>query len=246
MIVVAAGLVPMATPALAADAVPPYIAAAISDGSRPAADLARDADRKPAEMLAFTGLTPGARVADALPGGGYFTRLFAKAVGPQGHVYAFVPDEVLKYSATAVERMKALAAEAGYGNISVLERPVSRFIAPEPLDLVWTSQNYHDLHNKDFGGDVAVFNRAVFAALKPGGVYIVLDHVADAGAAADVTEKLHRIDPEVVKREVLAAGFRLESASEALHRATDPHSAMVFDPAIRGKTDQFVLRFRKP
>jgi predicted methyltransferase len=232
--------------AYAAQSLPAYITAAVNDAGRPDADKARDADRKPGEVIAFAGIKPGEKVADFLPGGGYFTRLFAKTVGPKGHVYAFIPDEVLKLRATAADGIKALAAAPGYANVSVVQAPASEFKASEPLDFVWTSQNYHDLHNKNFGVDVAGFNKAVFAALKPGGFYIVLDHVAAADAPADVTETLHRIDPEVVKREVAAAGFKFEGASEVLKNSADGHGAKVFDPAIRGKTDQFILKFRKP
>lgn len=236
----------LATSAAVANALPSYITAAVNDVSRPDADKVRDADRKPGEMLAFSGLKGGAKVADMIPGGGYFTRLFAKAVGAQGHVYAFVPDELLKKRATAADGIKTLAADPGYANVSVLEGPVSGFNAPEALDLVWTSQNYHDLHNWTSPEDLAAFNKAVFAALKPGGVYIVLDHVATAGAPADVTETLHRIDPAVVKQEVAAAGFKFEGQSDVLKHPTDDHTAKVFDASVRGKTDQFVLKFRKP
>ena len=232
--------------AYAAQSLPAYITAAVNDAGRPDADKARDADRKPGQTLAFAGIKPGEKVADFLPGGGYFTRLFAKAVGPKGHVYACLPDEVLALRATAADGLKALAAAPGYANVSVVQAPAGEFKASEPLALVWTSQNYHDLHNKNFGVDVAAFNKAVFAALKPGGFYIVLDHVAAADAPADVTETLHRIDPEVVKREVAAAGFKFEGASEVLKNSADDHGAKVFDPAIRGKTDQFILKFRKP
>jgi predicted methyltransferase len=236
----------LGTSASAADSLPSYITAAVSDTSRPDADKASDTDRKPGEMVAFAGLKPGNKVADFLPGGGYFTRVFAKVVGPQGHVYAFVPEELLKMRAAAADGIKALSAAAGYSNISVIEAPVSGFAAPEPLDVVWTSRNYHDLHNKAFGGNFAAVNKAVFAALKPGGVYIVLDHAAAPGAPAEVTQTLHRIDPEVVKKEVVAAGFKLEGESDVLKQSADDHTAKVFDPSVRGKTDQFILKFRKP
>jgi predicted methyltransferase len=228
-----------------ANSLPSYIDAAVKDASRPDADKARDADRKPGEMLAFSGLKPGGKVADMIPGGGYFTRVFAKAVGPKGHVYAFVPDELLKRRATAADGIMMLAADPGYSNVSVVEGPINQFNAPEPLDLVWTSQNYHDLHNWVSVEDLAAFNKAVFAALKPGGVYIVLDHVAAAGAPADVTETHHRIDPAVVKQEVIAAGFKFEGASDVLKHSADDHTAKVFDASVRGKTDQFILKFRK-
>jgi predicted methyltransferase len=114
-----------------------------------------------------------------------------------------------------------------------------------PVDLVWTSQNYHDLHNFP-GLDVGVFNKMVFDDLKPGGIYLVLDHRAEAGSGARDTKTLHRIDPETVKKEVLAAGFVFVGGSDLLNQPGDNHSLKVFDPAVRGKTDQFILKFRKP
>jgi predicted methyltransferase len=225
---------------------PSYIEAAVTDAGRPDADRARDADRKPGDMVAFSGIKPGSKVADLIPGGGYFTRVFSKAVGPKGHVYAFVPDELLKKRATAADSIKTLSADSGYQNVSVIEAPIRGFNAPEPLDVAWTSQNYHDLHNWAPAEDLAAFNKAVFAALKPGGLYIVLDHAAAPGAPAEVTETLHRIDPEVVKTEVMAAGFKLVGSSDALKHPDDDHSTKVFDVAVRGKTDQFILKFRKP
>jgi predicted methyltransferase len=229
-----------------ANSLPVYITAAVNDASRPDADKARDADRKPGDMLAFAGLKPGGKVADVIPGGGYFTRIFAKAIGPKGRVYAFVPDELLKKRATAADGLKTLATDPGFSNVSVIEGPVNGFNVAEPLDLVWTSQNYHDLHNWVSPEDLAAFNKAVFAALKPGGVYIVLDHVAASDAPADVTETLHRIDPAVVKKEVVAAGFKFVGASNLLKHSADDHAAKVFDTSVRGKTDQFILKFRKP
>src|SRR5450755_4429176 len=229
----------IATNAGAASALPSYINAAVNDASRPDADKARDADRKPGEMLAFSGLKPGANVADMIPGGGYFTRLFAKAAGPKGHVYAFVPDELLKKRATAADGMKALAADPGFSNVSVVGGAISAFSTPEPLDLAWTSQNYHDLHNWDSAEDLAAFNKAVFNALKPGGVYIVLDHAAAVGSPLDVTETLHRIDAAVVKREVVAAGFKFEGTSDFLKISSDDKSARVFEAGGRGKPDKF-------
>ena len=229
-----------------ANALPPNINAAVNDSNRPDADKARDAERKPDAMLAFSDLKIGAKVADLVPGGGYFTRLFAKAVGAHGHVYAFLPDELLKKHPTAGEGIKSIAADTSYSNVSVIEAPINAFKVPEPLDLAWTSQNYHDLHNWASAADLAAFNKAVFAALKPGGTYIVLDHAAAAAAPADVTATLHRIDPAIVKQEVLAAGFKFVAASEALRHPEDDHTAKVFDASVRGKTDQFVLKFRKP
>lgn len=231
-----------------AAAIPANIAAAVADSTRPAADKERDANRKPAETLAFTGVKPGAQIAELLPGGGYFTRIFSKAVGASGHVYALVPARSPDAPADMPDfaaRVRAIAADANYANVSVVVEPFSQLGVPAPVDLVWTSQNYHDLHNLP-GLDVGVFNKMVFDDLKPGGIYLVLDHAAEAGSGGRDTATLHRIDPETVKQEVLAAGFVFAGSSDLLRVPGDPHTAKVFDPSIRGKTDQFILKFRKP
>jgi predicted methyltransferase len=227
---------------------PDAIAAAVADANRPAADTQRDANRKPAETLVFAGVKPGDRVAELLPGAGYFTRLFSKVVGSGGHVYALVPAPSPNAPADAPDfaaRVKAIAADPNYSNVSVLVQPFAELKVPEPVDLVWTSQNYHDLHNFP-GIDVGVFNQLVFEALKPGGVYVVLDHAAEAGSGARDSATLHRIDAELVKNEVLAAGFVFAGGSDLLRQPGDTHAVKVFDPSVRGKTDQFILRFRKP
>jgi len=118
---------------------------------------------------------------------------------------------------------------------------------PEPVDLVWTSQNYHDLHDSFAKpADLAQVNAAIFRALKPGGIYVVLDHAALPGSGLSATETLHRIDPATVRAEVEAAGFVYVGESDVLRNPNDPHTAKVFDPSIRGHTDQFVFKFRKP
>jgi predicted methyltransferase len=228
--------------------IPDNITAAVADSNRPDADKLRDANRKPAETLAFTGVKPGAKIAELLPGGGYFTRIFSKAVGGSGHVYALVPPPLPQAPADMPDfaaSVKAIAADPHYANVTVLVEPFSRLAVPAPVDLVWTSQNYHDLHNSP-GLDVGVFNKMVFEDLKPGGIYLVLDHAAEAGSGGRDTKTLHRIDPETVKKEILAAGFTFVGSSDLLARPGDGHSMKVFDPAVRGKTDQFILKFRKP
>ena len=228
--------------------IPANIAAAVADGSRPEADKTRDVSRKPAETLAFTGVKPGMQIAELLPGGGYFTRLFSKAVGSSGHVYAVVPAPLPDAPADVPDfaaRVKAIAADPNYSNVTVVVEPFSQLGVPAPVDLVWTSQNYHDLHNFP-GLDVGIFNKMVFDDLKPGGIYLVLDHAAEAGSGGRDTKTLHRIDPETVKKEVLAAGFVFVGGSDLLRQPGDSHSVKVFDPAVRGKTDQFILKFRKP
>lgn len=218
-------------------------AAAVADTTRPQADRDRDADRKPAEMLAFAGVKPGMTVVDMIPGGGYFTRLFSNAVGPEGKVYAFIPDENLAKSQTALER--AQAAAAGRSNVEVVHHPLAQAPAGPIANVVWTSQNYHDLHN-GANADLLTINKAVFAALKPGGVYVVLDHSAPAGSGFTATNTTHRIDAEAVKAEVIAAGFVFDGESKALANPADKRDLKVFDPALRGKTDQFIYRFKKP
>jgi predicted methyltransferase len=232
----------MSAPAIAATAkISPAIKAAVADKGRPAADTARDADRKPAETLAFAGVKPGEQIVDFLPGGGYFTRIFSKIAGAKGHVTALWPAGAPdKFTAAA----KAIAADPAYPNVSESEEKISE-IPPASIDLFWTSQNYHDLHNlKDV--DPAAVDKGIFAALKPGGTFIVLDHADAAGTGFQNTNTLHRVDEDAVKAEVESAGFVLAGESDILRNANDPHTANVFDPSIKGKTDQFILKFKKP
>jgi predicted methyltransferase len=221
---------------------------AVADSSRPDSDTTRDADRKPAETLMFVGTKAGDKVADYVADAGYFTRLFANVVGPTGHVYAVEPTGFFKYQSF----VKGIAELQGYAvthpNVTVTTAAALEGVKfPEKLDLFWISQNYHDLHDKFMGPvDTAAFNKAVYDTLKPGGFYVVLDHSAAPGAAADVTETLHRIEAATVRREVEAAGFKFDSESSILANPSDPRTAKVFDQTIRGHTDQFILKFRKP
>lgn len=228
--------------------IPGYLSAALADPGRPAADVERDANRKPAQTLLFAGIVPGMKVAELLPGGGYYTRIISKAVGDSGHVFAIVPAPRADAPADTPDfaaRVKAIAADPRYSNVTVVVEPFAQLKLPQPVDLVWTSQNYHDLHNFP-GLNLTVFNQMVFDSLKPGGVYFIVDHSAVPGAGASVTSTLHRIDPATVKREVLAAGFEFVGKSDLLRQPADPRTVKVFDPSIRGRTDQFILKFRKP
>ena len=237
----------LAAPAFAAPSpIPSNIAAAVASPARPEPDRAKDANRKPVACLAFAGVRPGDRVGELVPGGGYYTRLLSKAVGSRGYVYAYIPsdiDEMYKKHGMTVPP----AADPNYPNVSYIHAPIAKFVTPEKLDIVWTSQNYHDLHDKFFGpADVPAVNKAVYDSLKPGGVFIVIDHAAEKGSGLRDTDTLHRIDEDTVKKEVEAAGFKLAAESNVLHNPDDPRTAKVFDPSIRGKTDQFVLKFKKP
>ena len=188
------------------------------------------------------------KVADYIANSGYFTRLFADLVGPKGHVYAVELDEIVGFANVARGYADLKSWAPSRPTVTVTTNPVADSLNfPEKLDLFWTAQNYHDLHDKFLGPvDVPAFNRKVFAALKPGGFYVVLDHSAAPGAPDDVTETLHRIQEDRVKREVLAAGFELVGESRLLANPADPRTKNVFDDSIRGKTDQFILKFRRP
>lgn len=233
-----------ATAALAQSA-SPAIKAAVADPGRPATDTVRDTDRKPAESVAFSGMKPGDKVADFLPGGGYFTRIFAKVVGPTGHVYAILPAEFIAGRDRA--RAEIAAVLPPYTNASLLTPPYAETGAPEKLDIVWTSLNYHDLHNPGFKlTDIPGFNKAVFNALKPGGVFVVIDYAAAPGSGFDSTAKLHRVDEEAVKKEVEAAGFVLDGESKLLHRDNDDHTLPSGSDTQKDKADEFMLRFKRP
>jgi predicted methyltransferase len=241
----------LSSPALPADpaaSIAQTISAAITDPRRPPEQVRLDPLRKPALVIAFAGLKPGDRVADFMPGNGYFTRLFSDLVGPSGRVYAFVPTEqVANCPPAEIAGIQAMAHDPSYANLSVLTDSVASFRAPEKLDLLWTAQNYHDLHDGFMGpANVARLNKAFYDALKPGGVLLVIDHVAAAGVGLRDTETLHRIDPIRMQQEIEAAGFILEAQSDALRNADDDHQRTVFDPLIRGHTDQVVFRFRRP
>ncbi len=236
-IIAAAALLSFATPALTQTAA--NIAGAIADSNRPQTDKDLDAQRKPAEMLTFAGVKPGDKVLEFVPGRGYVTRLLSKAVGSAGHVYAANLPTFNEGLRTGVD---PIIANAAYGNVSKIEQPFGALRAAEPLDVAWISENYHDFKNMgQFSTDTNAMDRAVFSALKPGGAFIVTDYVAAAGSGTRDTQSLHRIDPEVIKREVTAAGFMLEAESNALMNPGD-------DLAARSKqgASQVMLRFRKP
>jgi len=220
------------------------IEAALVGPPRTDEDRARDASRMTAETLAFARVEPGDRVIDLMIGGGFFTRAFSAAVGPEGHVTAWQPDEFVAFSA---DYGVALTAADALPNVTGAGSPIGAPVWPTGVDVVFTAQNYHDLHLDAFPEFTAEqVNAAVYEALKPGGYYVIIDHRAAPGAGRSVPDSLHRIDIEQVKREVLAAGFVLDGQSDALERSADPLTASVFDESIRGNTSQFMLRFRKP
>jgi predicted methyltransferase len=224
---------------------PKNIADAITAPTRPAADICQDEFRKPAEMLKFAGVGPNSVVAEYIPGAGYFTRIFGKAVsGPNGKLY------VLSQTAPNAA-VNGLATDPAYGgkvNIIVnANLPAAK--PPVPVDVVWTSRNYHDIPT----ANRAALNKAVFDMLKPGGTYIVLDHSAVPGTGdfamnqpGGAQANLHRIDEMLVRLEVLKAGFKLAGESDVLRNPADTKTSRVFEGSVRGETDQFVLKFQKP
>jgi predicted methyltransferase len=238
----AAGLL-IALGATAASAAPPFVTVATGDPGRPAADTARDAARKPIDMMVFAGVKPGDKVLELIPGGGYFERIFSVVVGPHGHLFEAIPT---LGAADASPKSNGVAADPRYANITEIGMAPAAIAKDAPYDLIWTSQNYHDLHLTRLHLDIAALDKMLFNALKPGGVFIIVDHAAELGSGTRDTDKMHRIDENLAKREMKDAGFVLEAESDVLRNPADTHTLLVFDPAIRGHTDQFVLRFRKP
>ena len=227
-------------------ATPAYVTAALADPARKE-DAANDERRKAAEIMTFAKVKPGQKVLELVPGSGYWTRIFTAIVGPKGHVYTIWPHEMDKYAAKSIANWQELVKQPPYTNVSLLQHGAAELKSPVPVDLVFTSQNYHDYYDKFMGPvEPATFGKQVLAALKPGGLFVVIDHSAAAGSGTRDTDTLHRIDPEVVKKDMTAAGFVFDGSSDALRNKDDPLTAKVFDASIRGHTDQFIYRFRKP
>jgi predicted methyltransferase len=199
-----------------------------------------------AEVLTFMGVKPGWKVADVFPG--RFTTAFSQAVGPKGHVIGFLPEEIFKVHPALADLQAKRASDPAWAGIELIRAPINDMALPGGLDAVFIRQNYHDLHVRFLGpADVPAFNRKVFAALKPGGEFVIIDHVAPAGVdEITATNRLHRINPTDVRTEVEAAGFRFDGESKVLADLSDEHTHMVLETAVLGKTDQFVYRFRKP
>lgn len=219
--------------------------AVVADPSRPETDRARDAARLPEELLRFIDIRPGMKVGDFVMGGGYVTRLLSAAVGATGRVYAFQPEEFIAFSAQYGTDLRAV--DAAYANVDGLSGPFASPQFPEPLDRIVTVQNFHDLYLRPFPeGTAQRASAALFAALKPGGLLIVIDHSATAGSGTSVADSLHRIEQSAVVAELTAAGFVLDGESAIYARSADPRTANVFSADIRGQTDQFALRFRRP
>jgi predicted methyltransferase len=224
---------------------PAYLSAAIADKDRPDSDTKRDEFYKPAEVIGFAGIRPGMKVADFMAGDGYYSRLFSRIVGSHGYVYAYYTTQ---QDTPAIKQGGGVgAALASYGNVGIVHGPVESFVTPEKVDLVWTGLTYHDLHGPNFKGmDIAPVNKAVFDALKPGGIFIVLDRASRRGAGLGDLETTARIDEESVKQEVEAAGFKFVGESDVLHNPADDYSKRITKAQYQLRPDEFLLKFRKP
>ena len=231
----------LSTAAFAADMIPAPIAAAVADAGRPAADKERDANRKPAEVVAFAGVKGGMTVAELGPGGGYYTRILAKTVGPSGKVFALVTTAAAARPGV-MDNMNKLAAE--YPNVKIISTDYPGMMLPEKADLFWTTENYHDFHNGPTA-NIAGLDKAVFDNLKAGGTFYVEDHNAADGAGLEATSKVHRMDVAVAKSELTAAGFKIDAEGSALKNPADNRAGSNSESG-HFVTDRFMLRAKKP
>lgn len=230
---------PVATPT-AADA----IAAAVADTTRLGDARLRDELRKPAEILAFAGIQPGQTIAELQPGGGYDTALLSRVVGPHGKIYAVDCERLFEYRPNLRESFATFIAVDPRPNVEYSSQRFDALELPTNVDVAWMSMFYHD--TVWLGVDRAAMNRSIFEHLRPGGIFVVIDHTALPGAGDAVTSELHRIDAAMVKSEIEAAGFVLAETSDILAHPDDPHTDSVFADERRGRTDRFVWKFVKP
>jgi predicted methyltransferase len=234
----------IAAPVAAAPKLADVIAAAVADPARPAEGRAADPLRKPAETLAFSGVKPGMTVGEFYPGGGYFTRMISDVVGPTGHVYG-LDNQGWKGAVKADQDLFKECPKCT--NVTMDAQPFGTVAFPKPLDLAWVTQNYHDLKIAEYGKvDTVAFDRAVYQALKPGGTFFILDHQGPANMTEEQIAKMHRINRDVVVKEVTSVGFKLVAEGKFLRRPADDHTLPIFDKAIQGHTDQYALKFVKP
>jgi predicted methyltransferase len=230
----------LCAPAMA-QSVSPAITAAVADAARPDTDKERDAARKPAETVAFAGVKPGMIIGELGPGRGYYTRILAKAVGPNGKVYAIItPAQAARPG--VLDGLNALTA--ANPNIKVVTTEYPALALPEKADLFWTTENYHDFHNGPTA-DIATLNKVVFNNLKPGGIFYVEDHAAAPGAGLAATTQFHRMDEAVAKTELTAAGFRIDGEGQLLRNPADNKAASNSETG-HFASDRFMIRAKRP
>lgn len=223
--------------------------AAVASEARPESDRSRDAGRKPAEVLDFLGIEPGMSVLDMFSGGGWYAEVIAHVVGDSGRVIAHSNQAYKAFVGDALEE------RFGTGRVAHAEILMAEnnhlVLDADSLDAVMLGLSFHDLYNEDAEGSWELIDLPAFLAelkkgLKPGGIVAVIDHYAVAGAPPETGDTLHRIDPALVIANMEAAGFVLDGQSDILRNPDDDLSQIVFAPDIRGKTDRFVMRFKKP
>lgn len=245
MALLVAGPVALAKPAAA----PADVATAMASAGRPKEATDLDAVRKPVEVLRFMGLKRGDRVLDYFTGTGYYAELMAKAVGPQGYVVGWNSSGFARREAV-VNAIKGIRERAP--NTAFYSTPTTAIaFAPNSFDFAMLHLVYHDAYweSAQFGLpriDPNTVVKAIWDSVKPGGTVAVIDHIGPGGDTRDVVNKYHRIDPAVVRADFERAGFVLEAQSEMLRNPADDHMKNVFDPSIRGHTDRFMYKFRKP
>ena len=229
---------------------PADVAAAVANTSaRTEAAVKMDEGRKPAEVLQFAGLQEGARVIDMFGANQYWAEIVAPAIGPTGSVVVWQPNQFLN------DKRRATFAEfaARQNNVMLINSPFQDpKLGTNAYDFMIMNLDYHDVYWQNPERKIPPMNpdewlKALYAAMRPGATVLVIDHVASAGGdTREVVEKLHRIDPAVIKADFQRAGFVLEAESDILRNPADDHSLNVFDEKIRGKTDRAMFRFRKP
>ena len=216
---------------------------AIENPTRPAKDTQRDADRKPDDVMIFSSIKSGDVVADIGSAGGYYTRILSDIVGSKGHIYGFNGIEFARIFKNG-NPTDPIAAERE--NVTSIMGTFNDPIFPEPIDMAVIILIYHDTHLSQLNIDTAAMNKALFNAIKPGGIYLVVDHSAEEGSNSRDVDKLHRIDPILVKQEVESAGFEFITESNVLNNPEDMLNTMVMMPLVKGKSDRFIYKFRKP
>lgn len=247
-LIVFAALALLASPTLLAAETPAHIAAAVAAPERSDKDRERDARDRPAEVMTFAGIRPGMSIADVFGGGGYWTELLARAVGPEGKVTLVNNAPYLEFS-----REDLKTRFAGDRLPGVTRRTIETCdmkLAKGGYDLILIVMSYHDLYYVDEAGgwpaiDAGLFLGQLHAALKPGGSLLIIDHAAAAGAGNSGAGEIHRIEEAFAKRDIESHGFRLEKTWDGYRNPADDLSKLVFDPAVRGKTDRFTHLYRR-
>ena len=223
----------------------PDLATRLSTGERSDTDKARDAGRRPAAIIEFLGIEPGMTVMDLIAASGYYTEVLSEAVGPKGHVYAQNVEFVLKFRDGANDKaMTARLDGDRLPNVERLDRELDDLsLSPNTLDAVITALNFHDIYNGSGPEAAHSMLTAVRDVLRPGGVLGLIEHAGNADADND---KLHRMDEAKAVAAAEKAGFVVEATSSLLRHPEDDRTRFVFAEGLRGATDRFVLKLRKP